>query len=205
VPELLPRIFDAFIQADQSLARSAGGLGVGLALVRKLCELHGGTVTAASAGPGKGSEFVLRLPLAAAPQETVASSEPLSTAAADAVAQRVLVVDDNADLAASTAALLDLWGHEVSVVHNGRYVVGTALAFRPAVVLLDIGLPGMDGFEVARQIRATAELADVRLIAITGYGQEHDIERARDVGFDAHLIKPVQPDALKAIIENPPI
>jgi PAS domain S-box-containing protein len=203
VPELLPRIFDTFIQADQSLARSAGGLGVGLALVRKLCELHGGTVTAASAGPGQGSEFEIRLPLAAAPQEPVEREAQPKVAPRDGTTRRVLVVDDNADLAASTAALLDLWGHEVSVVHNGRYVVGTALAFRPAVVLLDIGLPGMDGFEVARQIRATAELADVRLIAITGYGQENDIARAREVGFDAHLVKPVQPDALKSIIENP--
>jgi PAS domain S-box-containing protein len=201
-PDLLPRIFDAFIQADQSLARSAGGLGVGLALVRKLCELHGGTVTAASAGLGLGSEFELRLPLVAAPQKT-ATPEPQSTAnPANSIAQRVLVVDDNADLAASTAALLGLWGHEVSVVHNGRYVLGTALSFKPAVVLLDIGLPGMDGFEVARQIRATEALTGVRLIAITGYGQEHDIARARDVGFDAHMVKPVQPEALKAIIET---
>jgi len=200
--ELLPRIFEPFIQDDQSLARSAGGLGVGLALVRKLAELHGGSVAAASAGPGRGSEFELRLPLAAAPERVPPVPEQDAGAAhANGARLRVLVVDDNADLASSTAALLDLWGHEVSIVHNGRHVIGTALEFRPAVVLLDIGLPGMDGFEVARQIRATPQLAGVRLIAITGYGQAHDIERSLEVGFDAHLVKPVQPDALRQAIE----
>ena len=200
---LLPRIFDPFIQDDQSLARSAGGLGVGLALVRRLTELHGGSVTARSAGPGQGSEFELRLPLAAAPQGV--ATEPAARrgdARVEGAALRVLVVDDNTDLAASTAALLDLWGHQVSILHNGRQVIGTALQFRPEIVLLDIGLPGMDGFQVAQQIRATPALAAVRLIAITGYAQAHDIERARAAGFDAHLVKPVQPDVLREMIET---
>ena len=198
--ELLPRIFDTFIQDDQSLARSAGGLGVGLALVRRLTQLHGGSVTASSAGPGRGSEFELRLPLAPAPQRVAAAAPAAPHAGANGTPQRVLVVDDNTDLAASTAALLDLWGHRVSVVHNGRHVIDAALEFRPAIVLLDIGLPGIDGFEVARRIRATPQLRDVRLIAITGYGQAHDVARAIQAGFDAHLIKPVQPEALRELI-----
>jgi len=208
--ELLPRIFDPFIQDDQSLARSAGGLGVGLALVRRLTELHGGTVTARSAGANQGSEFELRLPLQPAPHGTASgAANARRSAHGNGAVQRVLVVDDNTDLAASTAALLDLWGHQVSVLHNGRHVIDTALQFRPAIVLLDIGLPGMDGFEVARQIRATPALAGVRLIALTGYGQAHDVARAHQVGFDAHLVKPVQPDVLREIIEagdvTPPV
>jgi PAS domain S-box-containing protein len=202
--QLLPRIFDTFIQDDQSLARSAGGLGVGLALVRKLAELHGGSVSAASEGAGHGSEFELRLPLATAPLHAApAAQQATPIPHANGTPKRVLVVDDNTDLAASTAALLDLWGHQVSILHNGRQVVGTALDFRPAIVLLDIGLPGMDGFEVARRIRATPELAGVRLIAISGYGQSHDVARAKQAGFDAHLVKPVQPDTLKTMIDAP--
>ena len=200
--ELLPRIFEPFIQDDQSLAHSAGGLGVGLALVRKLCELHGGTVSAASAGPGRGSEFELRLPLVSAEQAPRAPAPaPVEHAPR---ARRVLVVDDNADLATSTATLLELWGHTVKIVYNGRDVLDAALAFAPHAVLLDIGLPGMDGFEVARRIREHPDLAAVRLIAITGYGQQHDRERALAVGFDAHLVKPVQPDTLKALLDGLP-
>jgi len=200
-PELLPRIFDTFVQDDQSLARSAGGLGVGLALVRRLSELHGGRVSAVSAGPGRGSLFELRLPLvpapaAPAPAPSVKSADPSASRML-----RVLVVDDNADLAASTVALLGLWGHEVRELHNGREVLDTALSFRPDVILLDIGLPGMDGFEVARQLRGVAALESTQLIAMTGYGQERDRLRSAQVGFDAHLVKPVQPAVLKALLD----
>ena len=196
-PALLPRIFETFIQDDQSLARSAGGLGVGLALVRRLTELHGGSVAAKSAGPGKGSDFELRLPLANRAAAGNTESPPhASTPASSMSGLRILVVDDNADLATSMQTLLELWGHDVRVLHDGREAIETARTFHPDVVLLDIGLPGMDGFEIARSIRATPELRKVRLIAITGYGQIHDRARALDVGFDAHLVKPVQPDVL---------
>ncbi|MEP6938741.1 MAG: CHASE3 domain-containing protein [Rudaea sp.] len=199
--ELLPRIFDTFVQDDQSLARSAGGLGVGLALVRRLSELHGGRVSATSAGPGQGSAFDLRLPLADAPVAVSAAGPEVSTGGG-AGTLRVLVVDDNADLAASTVALLDLWGHEVREVHNGREALDVALAFRPDVILLDIGLPDMDGFEVARQLTAVAELERTQLIAMTGYGQERDRQRSAEAGFDAHLVKPVLPTALKALLDR---
>jgi PAS domain S-box-containing protein len=199
-PHVLPRIFEAFVQDDQSLARSAGGLGVGLALVRNLCELHGGTVSAVSAGRGRGSEFTLRLPLVSGPDATAESQAAISAVAPRRL--RILVVDDNIDLAASTMALLEMWGHEVREVHNGREVSDVALAYRPDVILLDIGLPGMDGFQVAAQLSATPELESTRLIAMTGYGQERDRERAVIAGFDAHLVKPVQPAVLKALLDD---
>ncbi len=201
--QMLPRVFDTFVQGDQSLARSAGGLGVGLALVRKLCELHGGSVTAASEGLGKGSQFTLRLPLVDAPalsaitRETAARSERRVSRSL-----RILVVDDNVDLVASTVALLEMWGHEVRELHNGSDVREVALAYRPDAILLDIGLPGMDGFAVAQQLSAIAELGSTRLIAMSGYGQERDRARAVSAGFEAHLVKPVQPGVLKALLED---
>ena len=204
-PTLLPRIFETFIQDDQSLARSAGGLGVGLALVRRLTQLHGGSVTAKSAGPGKGSEFKLRLPLTdpAAAGAAEARTPAHLQSAPPGTHRRVLVIDDNADLAASMATLLELWGHDVRVLHDGHEAIETARAFGAEIVLLDIGLPGVDGFEVARAIRATPELRHVRLIAITGYGQSHDRARALEVGFDAHLVKPVQPEVLAGLLSEP--
>jgi PAS domain S-box-containing protein len=201
---LLPRIFETFVQDDQSLARSAGGLGVGLALVRRLAELHGGSVQAFSEGPDRGSEFVVRLPLTTAPARSAAIAMQAHAAPQSGAGLRVLVVDDNVDLAQSTATLLDLWGHEVGVVHNGQDVLFKAPAFAPDVILLDIGLPGMDGFEVARRIRATPELADVRLVAVTGYGQDDDRARTVHAGFDAHLTKPVQPEVLRELLASGP-
>jgi PAS domain S-box-containing protein len=201
-PELLPRVFEPFIQADQSLARSAGGLGVGLALVRRVTELHGGDVHAISAGLGKGSEFVVRLPLVEVPAD-VDTARPAAPAAANSSASlRILVADDNRDLVASTSALLDLWGHQSHTVHSGNEVLPAALAFRPDVILLDIGLPEIDGFELARQIRAESALGGTRLVAMTGYGQDSDRARGRDAGFDTHLVKPVHADLLKATIEQ---
>ncbi len=200
-PELLPRIFETFTQADQSLARSAGGLGIGLALVRRLSELHGGTVRASSDGPDRGSEFELRLPLVEAShalRQTVVASLP----GAAFVSHRILVVDDNADLATSTAALLEAWGHAAHVVYNGKDALDAAHTFRPRVILLDIGLPEMDGFQVAQQIRKEPALQGVHLIAMTGYGQDRDRQRAQQAGFNAHLIKPVQPDALRVLLES---
>ncbi len=201
-PELLPRVFEPFTQADQSLARSAGGLGVGLALVRRVTELHGGEVRAISAGHGKGSEFVVRLPLVEAPADAAATRPAAPPAAPASESLRVLVADDNRDLVASTSALLDLWGHQSHTVHSGNDVLAAALAFRPDVILLDIGLPEIDGFELARQIRAENALESTRLVAMTGYGQESDRARGREAGFDTHLVKPVHADLLKATIEQ---
>src|SRR6185369_16979331 len=162
-PELLPRVFEPFTQADQSLARSAGGLGVGLALVRRVTEMHGGDVHAVSAGHGKGSEFVVRLPLVEAPAEVADTGPAAPLARGPSESLRVLVADDNRDLVASTSALLDLWGHQSHTVHSGNDVLAAALAFQPDVILLDIGLPEIDGFELARQIRAENALESTRL------------------------------------------
>jgi PAS domain S-box-containing protein len=200
-PDLLPRIFETFTQADQSLARSAGGLGIGLALVRRLSELHGGTVRASSDGPDLGSEFELRLPLVES-GNAVAQDIGASRSRAQSISHRILVVDDNADLAISTAALLEMWGHAAQVVYNGKDALDAAHTFRPRVILLDIGLPEMDGFQVAQQIRKEPALQGVHLIAMTGYGQDRDRQRAQQAGFNAHLIKPVQPDALRVLLES---
>ncbi|MDR3386071.1 MAG: CHASE3 domain-containing protein [Rudaea sp.] len=198
--DLLPRIFETFTQADQSLARSAGGLGIGLALVHRLSDLHGGSVIARSDGPGTGSEFELRLPLTQARDTTAATVR--TAAPATGGRHRILIVDDNIDLAASTAALLELWGHAAHVVYNGKDALDAAHSFRPEVILLDIGLPEMDGFQVAQQIRGEPEMQAVHLIAMTGYGQDRDRLRAQQAGFNAHLVKPVQPDALKLLLES---
>jgi PAS domain S-box-containing protein len=199
-PEMLPRIFDMFQQADRIPGRVAEGLGLGLTLVHRLVELHGGGVTAHSAGPGQGSEFVVRLPLApAAPATESASSSGAPVRAGPS--RRVLVVDDNIDAAESMALLLRLSGHEVRVVYDGPSALAEARAHRPEVVLLDIGLPrGMDGYEVARRLRRECGLADVLLVAVTGYGQEEDRRRALEAGFDEHLTKPVDLDRLRQLV-----
>ena len=196
-PELLPRVFDLFVQGERSLARSRGGLGIGLTLVRSLVERHGGTIEAASEGPGRGSELRVRLPLLAAPERREPSAAPATAAEART---RVLLVEDNLDAAESLAELLRIWGHEVELAHDGAAALRAALEVRPEVVLLDIGLPGMDGYEVASRLRATPGLAGVRLVAVTGYGQESDRRRARLAGFDHHLVKPVDLDRLRALL-----
>jgi PAS domain S-box-containing protein len=207
--DLLPHVFGLFTQGDRSLARSEGGLGIGLTLVKSLVELHGGTVTAHSGGPGRGSEFVVHLPL---PQRLEvrgqksggggdrAPSSPTPDLQDRAAGRRVLVVDDNADAAESLAVLLRLEGHEVRTAHDGPAALEAARGFRPEVVVLDIGLPRMDGYEVARRLRAEAGLADALMVALTGYGQEEDRRRAEAAGFDAHLIKPADPAALQGIL-----
>jgi signal transduction histidine kinase/ActR/RegA family two-component response regulator len=185
-PELLPQIFDLFIQADQSLDRSQGGLGIGLTLVRRLVELHGGSVQAFSAGPNQGSEFVARLPvLAEAPPAANGEAAPPFAAGT----YRVLIVDDNADAAESLALLLQTMGQVVQTAHDGVTALDAVERFGPDVVLLDIGLPGMNGYEVARELRRRG-LSNVLLVALTGYGQQEDQARAREAGFDHHLVKP---------------
>jgi len=187
-PELMPRIFDLFTQAARSLARSQGGLGIGLCLVHQLVTMHGGTVEAYSA-LGQGSEFVVRLPIAVSPASQP-PSPPKETAEPTGPSLRVLVVDDNVDAAQSLAMLLKDSGHQVRMAHTGPTALDAALDYRPNVVLLDIGLPEMDGFEVAKRIREQPFLKNVVLVAMTGYGQDTDRQRSQEVGFNAHLVKP---------------
>ncbi|HZY87234.1 MAG TPA: PAS domain S-box protein [Gemmataceae bacterium] len=200
--DLLPRVFDLFVQADRSLARSEGGLGVGLTLVKKLVEMHGGSVSAYSEGPGRGSEFVVRLP--AVPEAPAAAGGPAPGGPATAgTSRRVLVVEDSVDAAESTAMLLRLLGHAVETVYNGPSVLGAVRRFRPELVLLDIGLPGMSGYEVARQLRAEPGLGGLVVAAMTGYGQDDDRRRSHEAGCDAHLTKPLAPADLVAFVADP--
>ena len=197
-PELMPRIFDLFAQGDRTMARSEGGLGIGLTLVQKLAEMHGGTVTAASEGPGKGSEFTVRLPALEEP----AARKPGPRGTLPRVARqssRVLVVDDNLDTARGLSRLLKLLGHDVRMAHDGKDAIEAARAHRPEIVLLDIGLPGMDGYEVVRQLRTEACCRDSLIIAVSGYGQPEDLRRSKEAGFDHHLTKPVDYDALMTL------
>jgi PAS domain S-box-containing protein len=197
--DILARLFEPFSQADRSLDRSRGGLGLGLALVKGLAELHGGGVRAASAGPGKGSEFTVRIPLSRRAGRVIAPGG----AGAPGRPLRVLVIEDHLDAAESLRMLLQLSGHEVAVAHAGKIGLELARSFRPDVVLCDIGLPGgMDGYAVAAAVRRDPELATLPLIALSGYGQEEDQRRARQAGFDRHLTKPVDPRLLEQLLGN---
>jgi CheY-like chemotaxis protein len=192
-PELLARVFEPFYQAPQQVARSTGGLGLGLAIVRKIVELHGGRVSAHSEGLGTGSRFVVELPLAAA---QVLAPEP--TVRQPGAGKQVLVVDDNVDAAAMTALILEQFGHEVRVAHSAAEALETLRHYRPAVAILDIGLPDMDGYALAAAIRRTG--AAPRLVALTGYGQKTDVDRATGAGFDLHLTKPATLDDLERAV-----
>jgi CheY-like chemotaxis protein len=196
-PDVLDRVFDPFVQQTEgSLARTDGGLGVGLTLVRSLVEMHGGRVEAASPGLGQGSEFVVRLP--APPIE---AGPPAELAPATATrALRVLVVEDNIDAAESLATLLRLWSHEVSVVHDGHTALEAAREQQPEVVLLDIGLPGLDGYQVARRLRDELHLDHALLVAMTGYGQPEDRRRSQEAGIQYHFVKPVEPLVLRNLL-----
>jgi PAS domain S-box-containing protein len=187
-PEILPRIFDLFTQAVRSLDRSQGGLGIGLALVQRLVEMHGGTVAASSA-LGQGSEFVMRLPVVSPPPPQ-ASSPPIETAQSTGPSLRVLVVDDNVDTVTTLALLVTESGHDVRTAYDGPAVLEAALDYRPNVVLLDIGLPGLNGFEIAKRLRQHPALQNTVLVAMTGYGGVSDLQRSFEAGFDHHLIKP---------------
>ena len=199
--DTLPHVFDLFVQGDHSLTRSVGGLGIGLTLVHRLVEMHGGSVQALSEGPGKGSEFVVRLPVAPAaasraptrPKEEEPRSTPETTG-------RILVVDDNVDAAQSLERLLKTDGHQVRVVYTGSAAVETAASYQPDVILLDIGLPDMDGYDVARQIRSLSRGNGIVLIAVTGWGQPDDRQRATNAGFNHHLTKPVEYAALRELL-----
>jgi two-component system CheB/CheR fusion protein len=200
--ELLPHVFDLFIQADRSLERRQGGLGIGLTLVRRLVEMHGGRVEVASDGAGRGSEFTIRLPRLAVDASAPAAARPAAWEAPSGPARRVLVVDDQPDSTDSLALLLRLRGHEVSTAADGPGAVDEFLRSKPEVVFLDLGLPGMSGYDVARRLRAMPEGRDVRLVAVTGYGTEADRERTRAAGFDLHLAKPVDPPAVEALLAS---
>jgi CheY-like chemotaxis protein len=203
--DVLPRIFDLFVQAERRLDRAQGGLGIGLTLVRRLVEMHGGSVTAHSDGPGKGSEFVVRLPAPAEgrKRELLRQQPGDPPPALPSAARRILVVDDNVDAAESLAVLLRLEGHEVRVAADGPSAVAAAQAGPPQMVVLDLGLPGMDGYEVARQLRALPETKDALLVALTGWAQEEDRRRCQEAGFDGHLAKPVEWDALRQFLAHP--
>jgi PAS domain S-box-containing protein len=200
--DMLSTIFELFVQSNRTMARSEGGLGIGLTLVRRIVELHGGSVRASSAGAGKGSEFEVRLPVlvrketpkpAAGPEETQAATRPIDR-------HRVLVVEDNVYAAKSFATLLRLDGHEVQIAHDGPMALQMAQSFQPEVILLDIGLPGIDGYEVARRLRQREEFRATRIIAMTGYGQPEDRRRSKEAGIDDHLVKPVKIDVVRSLL-----
>jgi signal transduction histidine kinase len=196
-PELLPRVFELFVQGTRSLDRAQGGLGIGLTLVRRLVELHGGSVHAASDGRDRGSTFTVRLPLARARE----NDDGAAPAAPAAVARRVLIVEDNDDSRAMLRELVAWLGHEVHEAADGISAVELALRLRPDVMLVDVGLPGIDGYEVARRIRAADAPRRIRLVALTGYGLPEDRARALEAGYEAHLTKPIDPVMLQRILD----
>jgi len=200
-PDLLPAVFELFTQADRSLDRSQGGLGVGLTLVRALVELHGGSVEAHSAGAEQGSELIVRLPtIESKGPDAAAGGEGSTPPRAAAASRRVLVVDDNVDAAESLSEMLRLWHHDVRTAHAGPEALETVRSFEPEVVLLDIGLPGMDGYELARRLRTLPATSPAVFVALTGYGLEEDRRKSKEAGFDHHLTKPVSLDVLEDLL-----
>lgn len=195
--DMLPHVFDLFTQGHRALDRAQGGLGIGLTVVRRIVELHGGKVEARSGGPGQGAEFVLRLP--ALPPEERSAHSPLSRPAAG-TRSRVLIVEDNVDAAESLSMLLELLGHEVRVVHSGPEAMDVVRGETFDIALVDIGLPGMDGYEVARELRALLNGRGMTLVAVTGYGRDEDKQEAHSAGFDHHLTKPIDLDALAVLV-----
>ncbi|MFT3843256.1 MAG: ATP-binding protein [Myxococcaceae bacterium] len=196
--KLLSSIFESFVQAPQTLDRSRGGLGLGLAMVKGFVELHGGTVAVASAGPGRGSEFTVELPAGAAPQPT----EAVMAVGAGAVPRRVLLIEDNVDACTSMRDALELGGHQVEVAYDGRRGIEAAARFQPEVIFCDIGLPGMNGYAVARELRADAARKNTLLIALSGYGRPEDVQKATQAGFDAHLTKPPPFDEVEQLLSS---
>ncbi|RZI85572.1 MAG: hybrid sensor histidine kinase/response regulator [Rubrivivax sp.] len=200
-PDKLADVFELFAQGERSIARSEGGLGVGLTIVKKLVQLHGGSVEAHSGGAGQGSTFMVRLPSGIQPDLADDSAPAQHAASADGVC--VLVVDDNVDTANGLAEALELLGNEVHLAYDGSAALAAARAFSPSVVLLDIGLPGMDGYQVAHELRKDATCSYANIIAITGYGQEEDRRRSAEAGFNHHLVKPVDFTDLLSVMGFP--
>ena len=198
-PELLPRVFDLFVQGERTLDRAQGGLGIGLTLVRRLVELHGGTVAAVSEGPGRGSVFIVRLPKIPRPQ---AAQTPIPVGHHSISARRVLIIEDNRDAREMFRIMLELSGHEVLEAEDGLSGLEMLKAARPDVAVVDVGLPGLNGYEVARRFREEPSSAGVMLVALTGYGTPEAKERSRQAGFDHHLIKPVNGEALEELMQE---
>jgi signal transduction histidine kinase len=199
-PQMLSEVFELFSQGERTLDRSQGGLGIGLSLVKTVVEMHGGSVSASSDGVDRGSAFVIRIPCLR-PQESSARVNPLPGQRQVASPRRILIVDDSKDAAESLAMLLSLSGHQVAVAHDGVQALEAVAAERPEVVLLDIGLPGMDGYEVCRRLRQGG-MDDALIIAMTGYGQERDRQRSKEAGFDTHTVKPVELDHLMELLAS---
>ena len=203
-PEMLGRVFELFVQAERSLDRSQGGLGIGLTLVEQLVRSHGGRVEAASEGAGRGSTFTVRFPMDPVPPDTSTSPSSADSATGEGTAPRgslrVLIVDDNVHSADSLALVVNLWDLDARVAYDGRDALAILDEYRPQVVLLDIGLPGMDGYAIARAIRARPDLDGIALVAMTGYGRDEDIERSKAVGFDLHLVKPIDFAVLETLL-----
>jgi CheY-like chemotaxis protein len=199
-PEALPQVFELFAQVQRSLERAEGGLGVGLSLVRQLVEMHGGSVEAISAGPGRGSEFVVRLPLTADQHTVPAPAAKVGEGRASTAVRRILVADDNADSADALSLMLRVLGHEVHTRYDGQEALEAVRAERVEVALLDIGMPRLDGYEVARRIRQEPWGRHLKLVAMTGWGQTEDRQRAQAAGFDVHITKPVEPATLLACL-----
>jgi CheY-like chemotaxis protein len=197
-------VFDIFTQGVRTPDRTQGGLGIGLALVKSLVALHGGQVKARSEGPGRGSVIEVSLPLLAEAAPATGTAAPAGAGARPAAGRRILVVDDNADAATSLGELLAALGHEVRVRFDGKSALDEVGAFGPEVLVLDIGLPDIDGYELARRLRGAPETATARYLALTGYGQAHDRTLARAAGFDHHFVKPVDIAALQAVLEAAP-
>lgn len=201
-PQAIERIFDMFSQMEAGHGRAEGGLGIGLALTRGVVQLHGGAVHASSEEPGKGSEFVIALSgVVVAPASATAS--PAHPAIHSGKIHRILVADDNKDAGESLAVLLEMAGHETRVVDGGKAALSAAAQFAPDMAFLDIGMPDMDGYAVARALRASDSGRDIALVAVTGWGQAEDKRRSMEAGFDAHLTKPVEPGKLDALLSRP--
>jgi PAS domain S-box-containing protein len=196
-PAMLARVFELFTQGGHAPAHGQGGLGIGLTLARTLVELHGGRIEARSAGRGQGSEFIVRLPVIAA---QAIAEEPVAPPGPAGTPRRILIVDDNVDAARSLSMLLAAMGHEVQVAHDGAAALDQARAQCPDLLLLDLSMPGLDGFAVASGVRADPRLAGVRIVAVTGRGDERDRQRCREAGFDEHVVKPVAPERLRALL-----
>jgi signal transduction histidine kinase/ActR/RegA family two-component response regulator len=203
-PDMLPRVFDLFAQADRTIQHSQGGMGIGLTLVRSLVQMHGGRVEAKSEGPGRGSEFVMHLPLKAEHRPEGEDLPQVNSQQAALLPRRVLVVDDNHDAADSLGMLLTFLGADVQVVYDGLAALEAIRGYRPAVVLLDLDMPGADGYQVARQIRQAPGLQATTLIALTGWGKAEDSRRSLQAGFDYHLVKPVDVEAVQALLTSLP-
>jgi CheY-like chemotaxis protein len=200
-PDLLPRVFDMFTQGDRTIERRRGGLGIGLTLTRSVVEMHGGSIEAHSAGVGQGSEFVMRLPAVSKPPPPAPEHDAPSPEMRPR--KRILVVDDNYDQAKTMNMLLSLMGHEICLAHDGPGAIEAAISFQPDVALIDIGLPGMNGYDVARRLREMPQFQDTVLVAQTGWGQEEDRLRSIEAGFDHHVVKPANLDLLQEIIASP--